>query len=366
MPTNSLVALALALGLLACPSPKGPYKCPPCEQSCDALTFEKAGTCPHCGMPLVPGRPTPEPAAEREVSLSALASHRGRGFFKVQGGPGHSDQALRVYFYVPKDFTPDSQVVLVIPGAGRNADRYRDTWIDAADRKHLLILSPEYPKSAYGFEDYHLCGVLSGSNLADTVVRRKGSNHAFLDEDRFRYDLVTQRERWIFGDFDRIVAIATRALRSRQKGYDVFGHSAGGHILHRLALFGGSSQAARILAANPSFYTLPDLRTRYPFGLAGTGLGKEDLRRAFARRLVVFLGEFDNASETGGTFLRSTSADKQGLHRLARGRFFFEQARATAARLGYDFNWQLHVVPKVGHDQSRMGRAAASYLFGHP
>jgi putative intracellular protease/amidase len=30
------------------------YVCPPCGQDCDKITFDKPGSCPHCGMKLVP------------------------------------------------------------------------------------------------------------------------------------------------------------------------------------------------------------------------------------------------------------------------------------------------------------------------
>jgi len=36
------------------PASTGPYVCPPCGQPCDKLTFDKPGTCPNCGMTLVP------------------------------------------------------------------------------------------------------------------------------------------------------------------------------------------------------------------------------------------------------------------------------------------------------------------------
>ncbi len=79
--------------------------------------------------------------------------------------------------------------------------------------------------------------------------------------------------------------------------------------------------------------------------------------------MIVFLGELDNENETGGTFLRSKSADIQGLHRLERGKFFYENAKKKAEELGYDFNWKIVIVPNVGHDHLKMGNAAGQYLY---
>lgn len=75
------------------------------------------------------------------------------------------------------------------------------------------------------------------------------------------------------------------------------------------------------------------------------------------------MGELDNAEETGGTFLRSPTADQQGLHRLSRGAFFFNRAKEMAEKLGYPFNWELIIVPGVGHDQRLMGEAAAEVVM---
>ena len=70
------------------------------------------------------------------------------------------------------------------------------------------------------------------------------------------------------------------------------------------------------------------------------------------------MGHIDNENEVGGTFLRSITADLQGRHRLKRGKFFFNSAQKNAGELGYPFNWQLVIIPKVGHDHRLMAEAA--------
>ncbi|MES2589726.1 MAG: DJ-1/PfpI family protein [Bacteroidota bacterium] len=44
------------------------FVCAPCGGSCDDLTFEKAGKCPHCGMALVE-KPSLKKEAEKEISV---------------------------------------------------------------------------------------------------------------------------------------------------------------------------------------------------------------------------------------------------------------------------------------------------------
>ncbi len=152
------------------------------------------------------------------------------------------------------------------------------------------------------------------------------------------------------------------ALNSNQTEYDVFGHSAGGQILHRFVLFQPHSNANRILASNSGFYTLPDFNSELPFGIKNTPLSEEDLKSSFKKQLVLFNGELDNENEKGGTLLRSPSADKQGLHRLERGRFFYNAAKAREMEV--TFNWELVIIPSAGHNHRKMGDATAEFLYG--
>lgn len=160
---------------------------------------------------------------------------------------------------------------------------------------------------------------------------------------------------------DWILAAAAGSARIR---YDLFGHSAGGQILHRLAFFRPRSQADRIVAANAGFYTRPRFDTPPPFGLRGSGVSERSLRDSFACRLTLLLGELDNDPDRGGQHLHTPMADRQGRDRLARSRHFLEAGRRQARLMGAPFNWRLELVPGVAHDFRAMGRAAARLLYG--
>lgn len=72
-------------------------------------------------------------------------------------------------------------------------------------------------------------------------------------------------------------------------------------------------------------------------------------------------GENDN-NAIAGKLDQSAQAMRQGEHRLARGKRFFETAKSLAKDNDEGFNWQLNVVPNVGHQKSRMIKAAAELL----
>lgn len=331
------------------------YMCPPCHLHEDRF-FEEDGTCPACGMALIE---RPDSSAVGEAHI-----HHGSGNFLVEGGPGHEEKLVQVFYHMPERFTSDSPILIVVPGAGRDADEYRDAWVEASEGYGVLVLSPMYREDEYPFGAYHMGGLMEDLNLGRSVLYEEGSNRAHLDEERFEYRVNGNAEEWIFADFDRLFETVVAAVGSERERYDVFGHSAGGQILHRLVLFQPRSRADRIVAGNSGFYTMPDTATALPFGVADTPVTMDGLEESLGRHLVLFLGEEDDASETGGTLLRSPTVDRQGLHRLARGRHFHESGRALAGRLGVDFGWRLRVVPGVGHDFRGMSAAAAEYLYG--
>jgi len=358
-----LIASALLAGALTGCGRQEPvdaetqYMCPPCHVH-DHMFFEEDGTCPVCGMALIE-RPDSSEVGEAHI-------HPGSGNFLLEGGPGHEEALVQVFYHMPETFTPDSPILVVVPGAGRDADEYRDAWVEASEAHAVLVLSPMYREDEYGFGAYHMGGVMEGMNLGQSVLYEEDSNRAHLDEERFEYRSNPDSETWIFDDFDRLFETVAEAVGSEEEGYDLFGHSAGGQILHRLVLFDGRTRARRILAGNSGFYTLPDTATSLPFGVAGTPVTMDDLEDALARPLVLFLGEEDDADETGGTLLRSPTVDRQGLHRLARGRHFFRTGQALADRLEVDFAWRLEVISGIGHDFRGMSAAAAAYLYGGP
>ena len=354
-----LLVVSLLL-LIGCHEKKGEFVCKPCDLECDQLFFAKAGQCPHCNMPLVKAS---DLFQDKNLNVNEVVLRIGSGSFKIEGGPSRTQKIIEVFYYRPRNFTANSKILFVVPGAGRDGDSYRDAWISEADEYNLLILAPKYSEADYSFEDYHLGGILSNLDIKTNVKYVENSNIAELDENGLDFRINPDTSTMIFPDFDRIFDLVTVSLGSSQQSYDIFGHSAGGQILHRMALFYPKSKARNIIAANAGFYTLPDLETNLPFGVKGSILNHDSFKRSFSNSLVLLIGELDNAEEKRGTLLRSPTADIQGLHRLARGKYFYENASRAAKALKTSFNWQLEIVPEVGHDHEKMGDYAAKLLY---
>ncbi len=343
------------------PPRAGGYVCPLCyhvDNLFDSEMYEHDGECPICGMNLI----------ERRTLLDAdkINLHPGSGSFLLKAGLAHPDKPIFVFYHKPASFGPDSPILLVIPGAGRNGWAYRDAWIDASETHNVLVLAPYYGAEQYDFAAYHMGGVISDFELRNVELEPDGSapSRYYLNDEDIVFEPNNDQDEWIFRDFDLIFRHAVAATGSRQDSYDIFGHSAGGQILHRLTIFKPDSNVRRIIAANSGIYTLPIRELSLPFGLGGTEISDEDLAMSFSKNLVLLLGGTDDENETRGTMLHTPLADQQGPDRLSRGRYFYRESQQAAESMGAAFNWRLKVVEGVGHDFRSMGEAAAEYLYG--
>ena len=276
----------------------------------------------------------------------------GSGSFRSAGGAGRQDKVVTVFYHKPKTFTTRSPVLIVLPGAGRNGWTYRDAWVKASEEHGVLVLSPSYSEEHYpDFWSYNLAGMIKDVKIDQGATPT------------VTFNLVTHPSDWIFGDLDRLFRDVKQYLRLDAEKYDVFGHSAGGQLLHRLALFYPNHRADRLLAANSGWYTVPTFDDVFPYGLANSISTPEQIEMAFGSNLVVFLGELDDENEVRGDLVRTPEVDVQGISRIARGKHFYGMAVKTATTLGIELKWRLEVVPGVGHDLQRMSDAAAEYLY---
>ena len=296
-------------------------------------------------------------------TIKTIEINEGSGSFQITGGIGHENDTITVYYHKPKNLSSKSKTLIVIPGSGRNGDSYRDSWIATSEKHSVLILSPSYAEKDYPYDAYHLGGIVKDLDLRKGVIFKKNSNQVLLDEDVVEFKLNIDAKQWVYHDFDRIFNLAKKTLKLKARTYDMFGHSAGGQILHRFVLFHPNSKANRILASNAGSYTLPEMETAFPNGLKNTGINNKNLKKSFKKQLVIFLGELDNADERGGLLLRSKTVDKQGTHRLSRGTYFYNNGIMKAKALKFKHNWKLKVIKGVGHNQRKMAKAAAAYLY---
>jgi len=275
------------------------------------------------------------------IHLPSLAAKSAwQGVITVNDGRGVMAAPMNLYFYRPKSFQPNGRILIALHGQSRNADRYRDYFIEAAERYNVLVLAPEFSRQNYrGSRQFNL------GNL-----KNRGGH--FLPQSVQSFLVI-----------DRVFAEAREQLRFVQQRYYLFGHSAGSQFVHRMLLFSPSEKIIAAVAANAGWYTEPDIEIEFPYGMGNTLEADTKFRRSFAKELIILLGEDDNI-ENHRKLRTTDEAMAQGPHRLARGHNFYRRAKGIAQKLGLPFKWQLKVVPGVGHSGRGMADPAADVLFG--
>ncbi len=249
---------------------------------------------------------------------------------------GVSQQLTAVVHEVPIEMfihRPTSEnlrgVLLVLHGQRRNAAEYRDLARSLANEHDLLLIVPKFDRDRFPSRRYQRGG-----------ITRRGR--------------VEPRERWTVN----LIPALLEWIREREGKTDlpayVYGHSAGGQFLSRVAAFADPFDIYKIVIANPSSHVIADLDEAAPYGLGGVfdaAEGEAALRRYLGLPITIYLGGRD----TGNRHLHDHSrAKRQGDHRLERGRYAFERAAAAARRMDATFNWTLVIAPEAGHSAAEM------------
>lgn len=265
---------------------------------------------------------------------AARLAEGGTGAFLFDGWDG---PAIPVFFHVPEQSGPDSPILFVAHGTRRNAEVYRDQWIELADAGGFVVIAPQFNATDFpGSAGYNLGNV-------------------FRDGD------AQSQELWSFSALDPLFDAVAGALESSQSGFIFYGHSAGAQFVHRHLLWHADSRVERYLPANAGWYTMPDWGEEYPYGLTMSGLSEDQLAAALQRDVVILLGDRDN-DPNHASLRRTPEAMEQGAHRFMRGQAFFAAAEAQAERLGVPFGWQLQIVEGAAHSNDQMAVGARPFI----
>ncbi|MFN3863497.1 MAG: hypothetical protein ACK4RT_04360 [Erythrobacter sp.] len=268
----------------------------------------------------------PDPATEQ-------TSNAGRFVFTGWEGPD-----LPVYYQLPDRVTSTTPVVFVMHGVKRDADRYRDEWAGLAHQYGFIAVVPQFSEADF-----------PGS---------RGYNTGYFSE---QDGTPRPRTQWSFAAIEPLFDDVRQRFGTRVPRYSIYGHSAGGQFVHRFVLFMPEARIDEAISANAGWYTMPDLQTDFPYGLADAPVDKSALTRALGKRMTVLLGTADTNRQDPN--LRKTpETDAQGLHRFARGQAFFARAQQAARVHGVALAWSMRTVPGVGHRNGQMAQAAAPLL----
>jgi pimeloyl-ACP methyl ester carboxylesterase len=280
-------------------------------------------------LPKGPEKTAPEPLAEGK-SAFVIGAHRGKG-----------KRTIRVWTYKPPQWSSGDQILLVMHGAGRNAEDYLDVWVDAAATNNVLLVAPEF-----------------ASQFSQVTTNDYGEGNLFTF-----FGAINPRDEWAFTVVENIFDHVVEQNQLTNTTYDIFGHSAGGQFVQRMVMLSPDARISTAIAANAGTYTFPDDGIDYPYGLNRTEFTQNDIGDGFKKRLVILLGGLDNTADQG-ILDQTEPAMDQGPHRLARGKALYDQSAKLAADSRLAFNWKLEIVNGIGHSFKGMSEYAAGFLWG--
>ena len=255
--------------------------------------------------------------------------------FNNWGGP-----AIDIIVYFPPESNFNTPLLIVVPGASRDAQRFHASWLDLAKKKHFAVLTIGAKKDFFPDEySYNAGGVLT----------EKGYS---VHEDKWLFSAIVP----IFEDFKV-------RYGSKIKKFYLFGHSAGGGFVHRDLLLKPEAPVVRAVSANPAFVTLPSRKEIYPFGLKNAPVRNYHIQSWFNHNMAIVLGANDLGPRTK-PLSNSSMAKSQGANCLERGKLLFKSAESSAKQSKLEFQWELIIVPDVGHDNYNIAPQSCNYLFG--
>ena len=271
--------------------------------------------------------------------LAAPLFRPGSGVVAFNAYKPFADRPVNIYYHFPETADPaTAQVLMLIPGAGRDAKPLLDAVRDKLDAVNVIAFSLEFPADTYPVREYQEVGI------------RDKDGHLKKPADR-----TVQLP-------DRIFEFIKAHSAIRAARYDMIGHSAGGQFIHRFLLFHDSPYVDRAVVGAPGWFTFPDPSQPYPYGLKETDRASDEvIARFLGKKMILQVGALD--TDRGGVLRKTPEADAQGINRLDRARTFFAYLRKEAQRLAVPFSWTYCEVPGVGHNSGQMAVYAMETLY---
>jgi pimeloyl-ACP methyl ester carboxylesterase len=218
----------------------------------------------------------------------------------------------------------DAPPLVVLHGISRNAGTLARLFAPEAQRTGRTVIVPHFPKSSW-----------PNFQRPSKSARPDQALLALLDKVALEYPDVAGP-------------------------VDIFGHSGGAQLAHRLAMLYPHRVAVLHLAA-AGWYCLPDETMPYPYGLAP---GKDAFAASWTRRKAAALRDFlhipvcvyvGTEDVTRDDTLRKTRAldGKQGPNRHARARTYVTALKAAAEAQGLSHRARLIEMLDCNHDVVR-------------
>jgi poly(3-hydroxybutyrate) depolymerase len=275
-------------------------------------------------------------ASSRPSAPLAVANGLPRG--QVLHRSLRTDARQEYLVYVPPRAGRGAPILVTVHGISRNVDEHANLFAPYAEAHGVVLVAPLF-----------------------TSARNPGYQRLSETSDGMRADLV----------LDSVVDEVAAATGADGRRFHLFGFSGGAQFAHRYTL----AHPERVISAAigaAGWYTFPDDRTPYPYGL-GPSAERPHVRFDAGRFLRVPITVFVGIDDTtrGENLRRNPQVDRQqGTTRLERARRWVGAMNRAARRRGLPPPASCHEVAGIEHSfrqfmkQGDLGDRVFAALFG--
>ncbi|MFZ4671953.1 MAG: hypothetical protein ACOYLT_08070 [Flavobacterium sp.] len=275
------------------------------------------------------------------IQTNQLNSGSSQFVFTYSGLP---QKPINVFYNIPSGNRTNMPIVMLFHGDERNANEYRDIWINASNQYGFMVFAPEFNSTDFpGGSSYIIGNVYQDGNYPTIQTLNNESV-------------------WTFSIVEPLFDYIKTNSGSNALTYNMFGHSGGGQFVHRFVLIKPDARYDKAVAANSGWYTVPDGVANFPYGILNCPIAAINPNDYFSRKLYITVGELDN-NGSDPTLRHNNASDLQGLNRLERANYFFSKSQIYANTIQSTFNWQFNTVANSGHNATLMSNNAVSIFF---
>jgi len=244
---------------------------------------------------------------------------------------------IPVWIVIPNGYSVSSKLIVTMCGINRAASAIATYWVPFANTNKYIVLAPEFGTDNWSSDAYSRGNMFTGPDGTGTL---------------------NPKTKWSFYIVEQIQREMSSLCGIQDTTYILWGHSAGGQFVHRLAFFIPDNRVSMYIAANSGWYTCPDQQVIFPWGTLNTqlNLSQADLNNFTLRNLVIMRGTADTLRNS--SLNTDPLSDAQGLNRYTRAGYFYNKGKSVNIGL----RWKMVDVPDIGHSDQYMAQAAGAYL----
>jgi hypothetical protein len=297
-----------------------------------------------CGILLFSCSESENSTKIEDVAASLTENTKGSGSFDYTAYAPLAAKPVKVFYHIPASSNGDSPILFLFHGDNRNGAEYRDVLVQKAEKNNFIVIAPEFSEKFFPTGDTY--------NLGNVFVDGDNPTAASLNPENI----------WTFSVIEPLFNYVKTTMKLKATSYSIIGHSAGAQFAHRLIMFKPNSSFNTAVISASGWYTLPDFKLDFPYGLKSSPLEKISLSLLYSKKVIVQIGLKDNDPNYPG-LRRNALADAQGIERLARANFYFNCHKDVAALNKLNFEWKFVSVPNLDHDYVPAVNAASDLIF---